>query len=101
LKLANTFSSRYDKLDVLVNNAGGVMNKQREMTTDGWEKTIALNVLAPFTLSTLLYPKLQAAGEGRIINVSSTAHRIDKADVDDNMYEKDYNPLRPYGDAKL
>ncbi len=100
-KLADTFANRYDKLDVLVNNAGGVMNKQREVTVDGWEKTISLNVLAPFMLSALLYPKLQAAGEGRIINVSSAAHRMAKARLDDFMYEKDYNPLRAYGDAKL
>lgn len=101
LELAATFSNRYNKLDVLVNNAGGVMNKQREVTADGWEKTIALNVLAPFMLSALLYPKLLAAGEGRIINVSSAAHRMAKAGVDDFMYEKKYNPMRAYGDAKL
>jgi retinol dehydrogenase-12 len=101
LGLAEAVSNKYKKLDVLVNNAGGVMNKQREETTDGWEKTIALNVLAPFMLSALLYPKLQAAGEGRIINVSSAAHRMAKARLDDFMYEKDYKPLRAYGDAKL
>jgi len=53
-RMADEFKQKYDRLDVLINNAGGMMNKVRETTTEGLEKTIALNLLAPFLLSELL-----------------------------------------------
>ncbi|WP_257656287.1 SDR family NAD(P)-dependent oxidoreductase [Parapedobacter lycopersici] len=101
LALAEAFNSRFDSLDVLINNAGGVMNTRREETEDGWEKTIALNVLAPFMLSALLYPKLQRQPDARIINTASMAHYTARPDLNDLMYEQRYHALRAYGDAKL
>ena len=101
LALVETFNSRYDALDVLVNNAGGVMKKQRELTVDGWEKTIAVNVLAPFMLSALLYPKLRGQPDARIINTASMAHRMAKPNLTDLMYEQRYSAMKAYGDAKL
>ncbi len=100
LRLADEFNQRYGSLDVLINNAGGVMNKVRETTADGWERTIALNVLAPYMLTALLYPALQVRPGSRIVNTSSAAHRMAKANLDDFMYEKRYNALGAYGDAK-
>ncbi len=101
LALVETFNSRYDALDVLVNNAGGVMKKQRETTAEGWEKTIAVNVLAPFMLSALLYPKLRGQPDARIINTASMAHRMAKPELTDLMYERRYSAMKAYGDAKL
>lgn len=101
LAMVETFNNRYDALDVLVNNAGGVMKKQRELTVDGWEKTIAVNVLAPFMLSALLYPKLRHQPDARIINTASMAHSMAKPDLSDLMYERQYSAMRAYGDAKL
>ncbi len=101
VRLADEVNHRYDRLDVLINNAGGVMSKSRETNSEGWEKTIALNVLAPYMLSALLYDRLRAAPEGRIINTASAAHRMAKASLDDWMYQKKYNGLQAYGDAKL
>lgn len=101
LALVDAFNDRYDALDVLVNNAGGVMRKQREVTVDGWEQTIAVNVLAPFMLSALLYPKMQNQLDARIVNTASMAHRMAKPDLTDLMYEKRYNAMKAYGDAKL
>lgn len=101
LNMAETFNNRYDGLDVLINNAGGVMNKQREETIDGWEKTIAINVLAPYILSALLYPQLQLQPGGHIINTASMAHRMAEADIDDLMSTQRYNATKAYGDAKL
>lgn len=101
LTLVDTFNHRFGSLNVLVNNAGGVMNNQREVTADGWEKTIAVNVLAPFMLSALLYPNLQRQAGSRIIHTASAAHRMARPDLTDLMYEKKYSALRAYGDAKL
>lgn len=101
VKLADTFNQRYDSLDVLVNNAGGVMNKVRQETVDGWERTIALNVLAPFMCSALLLPALQRRPGAKIINTSSMAHMLGKPNLDDLMYETKFNAQQAYGDAKL
>ncbi|GGH00506.1 short-chain dehydrogenase [Parapedobacter pyrenivorans] len=101
IKLVDTFYQRYDALDVLINNAGGVMNKVRQETVDGWERTIALNVLAPFMCSALLLPALQRGTDAKIINTSSMAHIMGKPSFDDLMYETKFNTHRAYGDAKL
>ncbi len=101
LQMAGTFLSRYPSLDILINNAGGVMNKTRSVNTDGWERTIAVNLLAPFMLTALLYPALQVNPGSRIINTASAAHRTARADLSDFMYEKRYNAMTAYGDAKL
>lgn len=101
LSMVEVFNSRYDGLDVLINNAGGVMDKQREETVDGWEKTIAVNVLAPYMLSALLYPQLQRQPGAQIINTASTAHKRADADIDDLMGEREYSPMQAYANAKL
>ncbi|MDR3679062.1 MAG: SDR family NAD(P)-dependent oxidoreductase [Flavipsychrobacter sp.] len=101
-KVAETFISRYGKLDVLINNAGGIMNKEREITIEGFEKTLAINLLAPFLLTKLLLDPLKQSEDGRIINVSSDAHKLAaKPDFDDLGMTKNYTPLTAYGNAKL
>lgn len=101
LNLAKVFNERYGALDILVNNAGGVMNTEREETVDGWERTIALNVLAPYMLSALLLPSLQKRASAKIINTSSMAHIMARANLEDLMYERKYSVQRAYADAKL
>lgn len=101
LSMVDTFNNKFDGLDVLVNNAGGVMNKQREETIDGWEKTMAVNVLAPYMLSALLYPQLSRQPNAQIINTASTAHRMAKADIDGLLGIRSYSPMQAYADAKL
>jgi len=71
--LATRLLDRFERVDVLVNNAG-VWQSRLERTPAGYELTMATNHLGPFLLSTLLVPRL-AAGRGRIVNVSSQAHR--------------------------
>ncbi len=72
-RVAKEFKTRYARLDVLVNNAGGLFVK-RETTVDGIEMTFALNHLAYFLLSNLLLEVLKANTPARIVNVSSMAH---------------------------
>jgi NAD(P)-dependent dehydrogenase (short-subunit alcohol dehydrogenase family) len=97
--MAHIFKQKYTRLDVLVNNAGGIMGKDREITMDGFEKTIAINLFAPFLLIQLLRDILH---DSRIINVASNSHKLNaKPDFNDLSLEKGYNPLRAYGNAKL
>lgn len=101
-KVAKTFIERYDRLDILINNAGGIMSKDRKETAEGVETTIAVNLLAPFLLTELLLDVLKKSDDGRIINVSSNSHQLNaKPDFDDLELKNNYNPLAAYGNAKL
>lgn len=101
-KMANEFKQKYNRLDVLINNAGGIMGKEREITNDGLEKTMAINLFAPFLLIALLLDSLKKSNDGRIINVSSNSHKLNaKPTFNDLQLEKNYNPLNSYGNAKL
>ncbi|WP_180954242.1 SDR family NAD(P)-dependent oxidoreductase [Bacillus sp. M6-12] len=71
---ADQFKKKYNKLDVLINNAAVFLAKRSE-TEDGIETTFATNYLSQFILSHLLLESLEASGEGRIINVASQAQR--------------------------
>jgi NAD(P)-dependent dehydrogenase (short-subunit alcohol dehydrogenase family) len=73
-RVASEFKARYERLDVLINNAGYAFNK-RELTTEGFERTFALNYLAYFTLTLELLPLLLSSAPSRIINTASEAHR--------------------------
>jgi len=98
--LARTFTDKYDQLQVLVSNAGGVFSK-RETTVDGLEMTFALDHLAYFLLATLLLPVLERSAPARIINVSSGAQGTGKIDFDDLQGAKRYSGWRAYSQAKL
>jgi retinol dehydrogenase-12 len=97
---AAAFRERYDRLDVLVNNAGLVLNR-REVTRDGYEKTLQINHLAPFLLTGLLLDRVEASAPARIVNVSSDAHRAGRLDFDDLQSERSYRAFRVYGTTKL
>src|ERR1051326_6744922 len=99
-QLAEQFRSRHQRLDVLINNAGGIwMNRQ--VTADGLEMTFAVNHLTYFLLTHLLLDTLNASGPARIINVSSEAHRRATIDFDDLMGERHYGGWRIYCQSKL
>ena len=106
-RVADEVGSRTGRLDVLINNAGGVRDRQY-ITAEGTEATFAANHLAPFLLTRELMPLLKASaaarppGTTRVIAVSSTAHRIvDGIDFDDLQSLGDFQPAFAYGRAKL
>ena len=100
-RLAEELKARCPKLDVLVNNAGAIINP-RKTTVDGIEMTWALNHLAYFLLTDLLLDTLKAAGPARIVSVSSEAHRmVSKVDFDDPQGSKKYGAWHAYGQSKL
>ncbi|GAB3698313.1 SDR family NAD(P)-dependent oxidoreductase [Nocardiopsis oceani] len=99
-RLAADIEAAVDRVDVLANNAGGVFG-DRTVTVDGNERTLQVNLLAPFLLTHLLLGRLQA-GDGAVVNTASASAKIvGKVDPDDLNHEHSYSPMRAYGDAKL
>jgi NAD(P)-dependent dehydrogenase (short-subunit alcohol dehydrogenase family) len=98
--LAEVLLSRYPRIDVLANNAGGMMGERR-LTTDGFEATFQVNHLAPFCLTQLLLPVLIQSGAKVIQTASRAARHFSGFDLADLNNEADYSPLRAYGNAKL
>ncbi|MCQ9164511.1 SDR family NAD(P)-dependent oxidoreductase [Arthrobacter sp. STN4] len=99
-ELAAGLAEKYPRIDVLANNAGGIM-AGREVTKDGHEKTFQVNHLAPFLLTTLLVEQL-VASRATVINTSSMANRfMAKFDINDLDAAKKYSANAAYGNAKL
>jgi NAD(P)-dependent dehydrogenase (short-subunit alcohol dehydrogenase family) len=98
--LAEAFRARYDRLDVLVNNAGGV-NKRRRLTVDGIEATFAVNHLGYFLLTNLLCDLLVRSAPARVVTVASVGHRRGSLDFDDLGFERGYSIMRAYARSKL
>jgi len=73
-RLAGDVLARYDRLDVLVNNAG-VISPHRQLTADGLEMTFATNHLGPFLLTSLLRGLLERSAPARVVTVSSAVHK--------------------------
>lgn len=94
------FKSKYDRLDVLLNNAGAVISK-RQVTNDGFERTIAVNYLAPFLLTHELLSVLKEGTQSRVINLSSGLHKRANLNLDDLQSESSYKSMNVYGSAKL
>jgi len=98
-KLAETFTSKYNHLHVLVNNAGAVFEKRIE--TDGVEMTFAVNHLAPYLLTNLLLDTIKNSAPARIINVSSLLHSRAEMNFEDLQASKAYDLMNAYGQSKL
>lgn len=100
--LAAQLMERYERVQVLINNAGAV-NSRRVVTAEGIELTWALNHLAPFVLTTLLLDRLRESAPARIVTTSSDAHRPQRIDFDDIAGKRNYGPMGfgRYGQTKL
>ena len=101
--LAQQFQQKYDRLDVLVNNAGGFFMRRQE-TADGLEMTFQLNHLSYFLLTALLLDTLKASAPptlgSRIVNVSSGAERGAKPNWDDPQMTRKYRGFQAYACSK-
>ena len=98
--LAAGFLRRHGRLDVLVNNAGGVFLRRR-LSADGIEMTLALNHLSHFLLTGLLVEALRRGAPSRVVNVSSGGHRRSPLDLDDLELRRGYAPLKAYYRSKF
>ena len=95
---AKTVRGMTDKIDGLINNAG-IMQTPPQKTKDGFEMQLGTNHLGHFLWTSLLIDQVEAA-EGRVVVVSSIAHKMGKIDFDDLMLEKNYTPSRAYFQSK-
>jgi len=99
---AKRWGDAHDQLDVLVNNAGLILNSRRQ-TDDGYEMTFQVNHLGPFLLTQLLRDQLVAGDDARVVNVASDAHSSARRglDFDDLQSTRHYRGFRVYGKTKL
>jgi len=98
---AREIARRVDRIDVLVNNAGGIIGERR-LTKTGLEETFAGNHLGPLVLTQDLLPLLEAAAPSRIVNVASDAHKAVRDMMwDDLQSAKGYSSMKAYGQSKL
>lgn len=101
-ELAGRLGTDLPRIDVLVNNAGGVFGPGRDVTVDGHEKTFQVDYLAPFLLTGMLLDQL-VADRATVINTSSVANRLfGHVDLDDLESSRGpFDARRAYGTAKL
>jgi NAD(P)-dependent dehydrogenase (short-subunit alcohol dehydrogenase family) len=97
-EMVNTISNKYEKLDVLINNAG-LIKPERSVTQEGLETTFAVNYVAPFLLTNLLIDLLKKANSSRIVNVASQV-QINHLDFDNLQYEVGYTQVKAYALSK-
>jgi NAD(P)-dependent dehydrogenase (short-subunit alcohol dehydrogenase family) len=99
--LAKRLAGQLERLDLLVNNVGGLYAK-RWTTGDGHEATLAMNVLGPAALTESLAPLLLRSAAPRVVNLASSAHKMWRRDpFDDLASERSYVGMLAYGRAKL
>ena len=99
-QFAEALLADYDRLDLLINNAGfGSAPDERLLTEDGHEYRFQVNYLSTFLLTHMLMPRLLDNAPARIVNVSSGAQT--PIDFDDVMIEKDFSGRRAYAQSKL
>jgi NAD(P)-dependent dehydrogenase (short-subunit alcohol dehydrogenase family) len=99
-QLVEEFQHKYDRLDVLVNNAGGYFQR-RVISQDGIEMTLALDHLNYFLLTNLLLEQIKASAPARIVNVSSGAHMGGKINFADIELKRGYYGWNAYAQSKL
>jgi NAD(P)-dependent dehydrogenase (short-subunit alcohol dehydrogenase family) len=93
-------------LDLLINNAGVMAPKRREVTKDGFEMQFGVNVLGHFALTAQLLPALERAAERggpapRVVTIASIAHKRGRIDFDNLQAERRYDAMAAYRQSKL
>lgn len=99
---AESFKEKYNRLDILMNNAGIMMNPYT-VTNDGFESQMGTNHLGHFALTGMLIELIKDTPNSRVVTVSSLAHKQWKINFDDFLFEngKGYNSMKAYSHSKL
>jgi len=98
--VAEGFKRQHGKLHLLVNNAGVIMGR-RVLTEDGIEMTFAVNYLACFLLTSLLLDALKDGAPSKIVNLTTSLHRMARLDFDNLQGEKSFGRQSSYSMSKL
>lgn len=99
-EVGSIIRDHHPRIDVLVNNAA-VWTSRCELTDDRIEKQFAVNHLAYFLLTHMLYRNLGNSPDARIINIGSDSHKYGKINFDDLNLQRSYHGLKAYGQSKL
>ncbi len=99
-RFADEFNSRFDRLDILINNAG-IMMPPFGKTADGFEVQFGINHLGHFALTGLLLDLITHTPKSRVVSVSSMGHRMGKIDFDNLNAEQSFSKSGAYGLSKL
>ncbi len=100
-KFAEDFNAKYDRLDILANNAGIMSPPEHYKTVDGFELQFGTNHLGHFALTGHLLPLIKKTPAARVVTVASMAHNMGKFDLDNLNAEKGYKKSSVYGLTKL
>ena len=100
---AEAFAARYDRLDLLINNAGVAWFQERAETADGFELMFGVNHLGHFLLTDLLLDTLKASAPARIVNLASHGYLMapEGLDWEDLQSQRAFDGFRVYGHSKL
>ena len=99
-RVAADIAAEEPRIDVLLNNAGG-MFARRKLMPDGLERTFILNHATPFVLTHRLRAPLFAAAPARVVNTAGALHHLAKVHLDDLTLERGYTAFYAYAHAKL
>ena len=97
---AAKMASEYQRIDVLINNAG-VFKRKRAVSPEGIEMTLAVNYFAPFLLTNLLLPLVKGSPDGRIVNLSSELYKKGNINLTGSPSDGRFNGSKAYADSKL
>lgn len=102
-EFSTNFKSRYQKLDVLINNAGVMMPVNRFETAQGFEGQFGTNHIGHFVLVNELLDLIESTPNSRIVVLSSLVAKMSKAAIywDDLQFEKSYDKMASYAQSKL
>ena len=99
---AGAVRERFNRLDLLINNAGVMMPREREETADGFELQIGTNHLGHFALTVQLLDLLEATPDSRVVTVSSSAQSFGRLDLDDlHWTRRRFHRMGSYGASKI
>ena len=98
-KFAHEFQRHFNKLDLLINNAG-IMMSPYKVTQEGFENQLATNYIGHFALTGLLFPFLTSTSGSRIVTLSSLSYKWAKIQFDDLHARKGYSRRKAYGQSK-
>ena len=98
-KFAKHFQNHFDRLDMLINNAGIMMSPYEE-TDDGFENQLATNYIGHYALTGHLIPLISNTKNSRVITLSSLSYKWADIQFDDLHFQKKYDKKKAYGQSK-